>query len=129
MLRNIWAVGGFITFALLFSAASPAPEAPPSLEAARLVGTWRYSNDQQTATYSFERNGTFTAESKTENSVRKFRGVWELKDGAIIYTFTSDSGGGQMVGRKDADRLEQVDQSSLVIIVADGTHRTYWRVK
>ena len=129
MLRNICSVAGLIAFALLLSAASPAPEATPSFEPAALVGTWRYSNDEQSVTYSFEHNGAFTAESRTKNSVRTFRGLWELKGNVITYTFTSDSGGGQMEGKQDADRLERVDESSLAIIAGDGTHRTYWRVK
>jgi hypothetical protein len=129
MLANMFSVGGFITLALLLSAASPAPEATPSAQSAALVGTWRYSNDEQTVTYLFERNGTFTAESKTANSVRTFRGLWELKDNVITYTFTSDSGGGQIEGKQDADRLERIDETSLAIVAGDGTHRTYWRVK
>jgi hypothetical protein len=129
VLGNIRSVGGFITLALLLSAASPAPEPTPSVQPAALVGTWRYSNDEQTVTYWFERNGAFTAESKTENSVRTFRGLWELKDNVITYTFTSDSGGGQVEGKQDADRLERIDESSLAIVAGDGTHRTYWRVK
>ena len=129
MRGNICSVGAFITLALLLSAASPSPEPTPSIQPAAIVGTWRYSGDEQTVTYSFDRNGAFTAEVKTEHSVRTFRGFWELKDNVITYTFTADSGGGEMDGKQDADRLERVDESSLAIIVRDGSHRTYWRVK
>ena len=129
MFYNLCAVGAFLTFASLVSAVSPAPEAPRSAEAVELVGTWRYSNDQQLTTYSFERNGTFTAALKTETGTRTFSGLWELKDGSINYTFTSDSADRQLEGKQDADRLERIDQSSFVIIAGDGTRRTYWRVK
>ena len=129
MLGKICSVAAFLTFALLFSAASPTPQPTPSFDPAALVGTWRYTADEQTVTYSFDRNGSFTAEAKGEGSLRTFRGLWELKGDVITYTFTADSGAGQMEGKQDTDRLERVDESSLAIVVADGTHRTYWRVK
>ncbi len=102
--------------------------AEPSADASKLVGTWQYKTDLQVATYVFRADGTFTAELKQGEEVRKFEGKWLLLEGAITYTYTSDSEKRLGEGVKERDQLDRIDESSYTIRAADDNLRTYFRI-
>ncbi len=118
---------------MLFSLAAFAPcRAEPTVDQAKLVGEWRYENEQQkqTAKYVFRADGTFTAELlQGGESVRKFEGRWKIEDEWLVYTYEKDSVGKIGAGARERDRLIHLDESSYTIEGGDGGQRSYWRVK
>jgi uncharacterized protein (TIGR03066 family) len=94
----------------------------------KLVGTWRYQDKEQVATYVFHPDGTFHAELRQGEKVRKFEGLWKIRDDLITYTYKKDSYG-RANSVVESDRLLRVDESSYTIEAGDRNQRTYWRVK
>ena len=57
----------------------------------------------------------------------QYTGRWLLRDGAILYQYTSDKMGRIRVGTKDRDKLLRVDPDYFMIEAADGSVRKYVR--
>lgn len=102
--------------------------AEPPLETGKLVGTWRYQDKDQVSTYVFHSDGTFNAELQRGEKVRKFQGLWAVKEGMITYTYEKDSYG-RANSVIERDRLIRLDESSYTIEAGDRNQRTYWRVR
>src|SRR4051812_4299280 len=74
--------------------------------ASKLLGRWRSTNQDQTAEYVFAGNGTFSGNVSSHGAtVSRFTGNWSVRDGAILYEYTSDPTGTIPVGTRDRDRL------------------------
>lgn len=112
---------------LTFAALGPCVAEPPA-ETSKLAGTWRYQDKEQVSTYVFHPEGTFNAELRTDEKVRKFEGLWVIEKGMITYTYKKDSYG-RANSVVESDRLIRLDESSYTIEAGDGNQRTYWRVK
>ena len=97
----------------------------------KLLGQWRYEDEQQhvVVSYVFRPDGTFTSEMRQNGEqVRKLEGLWTLEGELLVYTYTNDSLG-QGDGLKERDRLIRIDDSSYTIESGDKAQRTYFRVK
>jgi hypothetical protein len=98
----------------------------------KLIGRW-HSVDQRghTAELSFLGNGTFSGSvSGGDGSlISQFRGRWLLRDGVILYHYSSDKMGRIRVGTKDRDKLLRIGRDYFVIEAADGSVRKYVRAR
>jgi hypothetical protein len=98
----------------------------------KLIGRW-HSVDQRghTAELSFLGNGTFSGSVSGDGGslISQFRGRWLLRDGAILYQYSSDKMGRIRVGTKDRDKLLRIGRDYFVIEAADGSVRKYVRAK
>ncbi len=65
--------------------------AQPSAAKNQISGTWRYQDAEQISTYVFRPGGTFNAELRQGEKVRKFEGQWVVKERIITYTYKNDS--------------------------------------
>ena len=105
--------------------------AEQSIDKKKLVGQWRYEEEQQhiVVSYVFRPDGTFTSELRANGEqVRKLEGLWTIDGELLVYTYTKDSLG-QGDGLKERDRLIRIDDSSYTIESGDKAQRTYFRVK
>ena len=94
-----------------------------------LVGRWRWTDSRHTAEYVFLRDGTFTGFVTSDGALlSKFTGKWAVREGAILYKYTSDKTGRIQVGTKDRDKLITAAHDHFVIEAADGSVRKYLRV-
>jgi uncharacterized protein (TIGR03066 family) len=106
--------------------------AAQSIDKEKLVGKWRYENEQQhvLVSYVFRPDGTFTSELRQNGEqVRKLEGLWAIDGEMLVYTYTKDSLGQGEPGLQERDRLVRIDDSSYTIEAGDQAQRTYWRVK
>ena len=98
----------------------------------KLIGRW-HSVDQRghTAELSFLGNGTFSGSVSGDDGslISQFTGRWLLRDGAILYHYSSDKMGRIRVGTKDRDKLLKIERDYFVIEAADGSVRKYVRAK
>jgi hypothetical protein len=98
----------------------------------KLVGEWRYEDDQQhlLVRYVFRSNGTFSSELWRKGELgRKLEGLWAIEGNMLVYIYTSDSRGQGQPGLQERDRLLRIDESSYTIEAGDKAQRTYFRVK
>jgi uncharacterized protein (TIGR03066 family) len=98
----------------------------------KLVGQWRYEDEQQhvVVSYVFRPDGTFTSEMRQNGEqVRKLEGVWGIDGEMLVYTYSKDSLGQGEPGLQERDRLIRIDDSSYTIEAGDKARRTYFRVK
>jgi hypothetical protein len=121
------AVKTILTFgALLVASCASVGEQTES----KLIGRW-HSIDQRghTAELSFLGNGTFSGSVSGDDGslISQFTGRWLLRDGAILYQYTSDKTGRIRVGTKDRDKLLRIERDYFVIEAADGSVRKYVR--
>ena len=94
-----------------------------------LVGNWRYADPTQSCRYAFKEDGSFTGEVVyQERLVSKFRGVWTVKDNALLYTYLGDALGRIPKGAMDRDKLLAIQKDSFLIEAADGSRRRYLRI-
>jgi hypothetical protein len=97
-------------------------------ESQKLVGRWRSTSAQHVAEYIFLGNGTFSGFVASEGALlSQHTGKWLLRDGAILYEYTSDKIGRIRVGTKDRDKLLKIGRDYFVIEAADGSVRKYVR--
>jgi len=98
----------------------------------KLIGRW-HSVDQRghTAELSFLGNGTFSGSVSDDDGslISQFTGRWLLRDGAILYHYSSDKMGRIRVGTNDRDKLLRIGRDYFVIEAADGSVRKYVRAK
>lgn len=95
-----------------------------------LVGEWRYADRIQSCHYAFKADGTFNGEViQRRKLVSKFRGRWEVKGDALLYTYLGDALGRIPAGAKDRDKLITIEKDSFLIEAADGSHRRYLRIQ
>jgi hypothetical protein len=98
----------------------------------KLIGGW-HSIDRRghTAELSFLGNGTFSGSVSGDDGslISQFTGRWLLRDGAILYHYSSDKTGRIRVGTKDRDKLLKIERDYFVIEAADGSVRKYVRAK
>jgi hypothetical protein len=98
----------------------------------KLIGRW-HSVDQRghTAELSFLGNGTFSGSVSGDDGslISQFTGRWLLRDGAILYHYSSDKMGRIRVGTNDRDKLLRIGRDYFVIEAADGSVRKYVRAK
>jgi hypothetical protein len=96
----------------------------------KLIGRW-HSSDKwgHRAEYEFFTNGTFSGSVKSDDGslMSQYTGRWRLRDGAILYQYTSDKTGRIRVGTRDRDKLLRIDRDYFVIEAADGSVRKYVR--
>ena len=97
----------------------------------KLIGRW-HSVDRMghTAELSFLGNGTFSGSvsgGDNRSLISQFTGRWLLRDGVILYQYTSDKTGRIRVGTKDRDKLLRIGRDYFVIEAADGSVRKYVR--
>jgi len=98
----------------------------------KLIGRW-HSIDRRghTAELSFLGNGTFSGSVSGDDGslISQFKGRWLLRDGVILYQYTSDKTGRIRVGTKDRDKLLRIGRDYFVIEAADGSVRKYVRAR
>ena len=133
-----WAQGGFLLFMNrcllllgLLVVFLPVRAAQP-IDKQKLVGEWRYENEQEhvSVSYVFRPDGTFVSELRQNGEqVRKEEGRWAIDGEMLVYTYTKDSRGQMASGLEERDRLIRIDESSYTIEAGDQARRTYWRVK
>jgi len=94
-----------------------------------LVGRWRWTDSRHTAEYAFLRDGTFTGFVTGDGALlSKFAGKWLVREGAILYEYTSDKTGRIQAGTRDRNKLLAAAHDHFVIEAADGSVRKYVRV-
>lgn len=97
--------------------------------ASQLVGRWRSSQGAQAAEYRFLADGRFDGRVTAGSVVvSDFTGRWSLREGTIIYEYTSDRLGAIAVGTLDRDKLLAMARDHYLIEAADGSRRTYVRI-
>ncbi len=102
------------------------------IDAQKLVGEWRYEDEQQhvVVSYVFRADGTFTSElQQNGEQVRELEGRWAINGEILLYTYSKDSltpGESRLLER---DRLIRIDETSYTIESGDRAQRTYFRVK
>jgi hypothetical protein len=97
---------------------------------ADLIGSWRYVDPSQSCDYSFTGDGSFTGTVKHQKKVvSRFKGRWNVKDGALLYRYISDEFGRIPSGATDRDQLLEVNKDSFLIRAANGERRRYQRVR
>lgn len=97
----------------------------------KLVGRWHSSdNSGNKAEYEFFGNGTFSGSVRSNDGslMSDYTGRWRLRDGTILYRYTSDKTGRIRVGTTDSDKVLRIDRDYFVIEAADGSVRKYLRV-
>ncbi|MDQ6766153.1 MAG: hypothetical protein M3Z22_08660 [Verrucomicrobiota bacterium] len=118
--------------ALLGSSISIIPNPEQTIDRKKLVGEWRYEDEQThvRVTYVFSEDGTFTSELWRDGEVtRKLEGLWSIVDGdMLVYSFMKDSREQAPIGGQDRDHILHLDESSFTIGAADNARRTYFRV-
>jgi uncharacterized protein (TIGR03066 family) len=120
----------FVLLALLIAFLPARADQP--IDKQKLVGEWRYENEQEhvVVRYVFRRDGTFVSDLlRNGEQVRKEEGLWKIDGEMLVYTYTKDSRGQMEPGLEERDRLIRIDESSYTIEAGDNTPRTYFRVK
>ena len=120
----------FVLLALLIALLPARADQP--IDKQKLVGEWRYENEQEhvVVRYVFRRDGTFVSDLlRNGEQVRKEEGLWKIDGEMLVYTYTKDSRGQMEPGLEERDRLIRIDESSYTIEAGDNTPRTYFRVK
>ncbi len=120
----------FVLLALLIAFLPARADQP--IDKQKLVGEWRYENEQEhvLVSYVFRPDGTFVSELRQNGEqVRKEEGRWAIDGEMLVYTYTKDSRGQMAPGLEERDRLIRIDESSYTIEAGDNARRTYFRVK
>ena len=100
------------------------------LTARRLTGEWRYADATQSCQYVFSADGTFRgAVSLSGKKVSQFTGRWRIQGNRLMYLYTGDARGRIPAGSTDEDTLITVTRDHFDIEAADGSRRTYRRVR
>ena len=98
--------------------------------ARRLVGDWRYADENQSCQYSFKSDGSFTGDVRHQSKlVSKFTGRWSIVGQTLHYLYLSDALGSIPAGATDHDQLLEVKKDHFVIQAANGERRRYVRVR
>ena len=96
----------------------------------RLTGQWRYTDPIQSCLYVFNKDGTFAGEVLYYGKrISQFEGKWSVERERLLCQYTADKLHNIPVGTEDADKLLTVTEDYFVIEVADGSRRTYLRIK
>ena len=94
------------------------------------MGKWRYADGPQVCQYEFHNGGRFTGYVAADGAmISSFTGKWSLRDGAILYEYTSDKLGNIAVGTRDRDKLIETAPDYFVIEARDGSRRRYSRIE
>jgi hypothetical protein len=102
---------------------------PPDLNVA-LAGEWLYENPAQSCRYDFKKDGTFSGEVKQNGeTLSRFTGRWGVREGELLYEYTSDALGKIPPGTLDRDKLLKTGAREFVIQASDGSQRTYRRIR
>ena len=97
---------------------------------ADLVGHWSYADENQRCDYRFKGDGSFTGQVRLKGKVvSKFNGRWDVRQGAIFYTYLGDVFGRIPAGATDRDELIEVKADSFLIRAANGDRRRYQRLE
>lgn len=95
-----------------------------------LAGEWRYTDKLQSCHYVFKKDGRFNGEVVYRRKlISKFTGRWSVRDGSLLYSYTSDALDRIPPGAIDRDKLLIVERDFFVIEAADGSKRQYVRVR
>ena len=114
-----------LTLCLFASCASWQSHSPGSL-----VGEWRYADAIKACHYFFDRNGTFAGDVIYEGkTISKFTGRWSVEGDTLFYHYIRDALGKIPPGATDRDKLLSVQRDFFVIQAADGSKRTYLRIR
>jgi hypothetical protein len=96
----------------------------------KLAGEWRYTDKIQSCHYVFNGDGSFNGEVTYHGKlISKFTGRWSVQGHALLYHYTGDSLHRIPVGATDRDTLLLVQNNSFTIEAADGSKRTYSRIR
>lgn len=114
-----------LTLFLLVSCAT-APRDPH----VALAGEWLYEDPAQSCRYFFKKDGTFSGEVKQRGeTLSRFTGRWGVREGQLLYEYTSDALGRIPPGTRDRDKLLKTEPREFVIEASDGNQRTYRRIR
>lgn len=114
-----------LTLCLIASCAAVRPTTQ-----SKLTGEWRYTDKIQSCHYVFKGDGSFNGEVTYRGKlISKFAGRWSVKGDALLYHYTRDALHRIPVGATDRDTLLQVQNDSFTIEAADGSKRTYSRIR
>lgn len=114
-----------LTFCLLASCA-----ALRSTSQTTLAGEWRYQDKIQSCHYVFNNDGSFHGEViYHQKLISKFTGQWSVQGDTLRYNYLTDALNRIPAGAIDRDKLLSVQKDSFTIEAADGSKRTYSRVR
>jgi hypothetical protein len=114
-----------ITFCLLASCAAVRPPTQSTL-----AGEWRYKDKIQSCHYVFNNDGSFHGEVIYHRKlISKFTGRWAVQGDTLRYNYLSDTLNRIPAGAIDRDKLLSVQKDAFTIEAADGSKRTYSRVR
>jgi len=114
-----------LAFCLLASCAAVRPTSQRTL-----AGEWRYKDKIQSCHYVFNRDGTFRGEVIFQQKlISKFTGRWSVQDDTLRYNYLTDALNRIPAGAIDRDKLLSVQENSFTIEAADGSKRTYSRIR
>ncbi|MEY2562876.1 MAG: hypothetical protein QOH88_1069 [Verrucomicrobiota bacterium] len=114
-----------LTLCLLASCAAVRPATQSTL-----AGEWRYRDKIQSCHYVFNQDGSFHGEVIYHGKlVSKFTGRWSVQGDALRYNYLTDALHRIPPGSIDRDKLLTVQKDSFAIEAADGSRRTYSRVR
>ena len=95
-----------------------------------LAGEWRYEDKIQSCHYVFNKDGTFHGEVIYHGKlISKFTGRWSVKGETLRYNYLTDVLNRIPANAIDHDKLLSVQKDSFTIEAADGSRRTYTRVR
>jgi hypothetical protein len=114
-----------VTFCLLASCAAVRPT-----HLSTLAGEWRYKDKIQSCHYVFNKDGSFHGEViYRQKLISKFTGRWSVQGDTLRYNYLTDALNRIPAGAIDRDKLLSVQEGSFTIEAADGSKRTYSRVR
>jgi hypothetical protein len=95
-----------------------------------LVGEWRYADPMQSCHYVFNQDGSFNAEVTYQHKLlSQITGKWRVEGRNLLYQYISDARGTVPPGSIDRDKLLNIQPGFFEIEAADGSRRTYVRMK
>jgi hypothetical protein len=95
-----------------------------------LVGEWRYADATQNCQYVFAADGSFSGTVALRGKkISQFTGRWRLEHSRLMYVYTGDALGRIPPGSTDQDKLLAIAPDRFEIEAADGSRRTYRRVR
>lgn len=96
-----------------------------------LAGAWSRNFDNVRCTNSVAADGSFTCQARVSHpdltNTYQMAGTWQIKDGSLIETFTSDSNEAARVPRTHSGRIVRVNTSEFVVAWQGSTNKSVWR--
>jgi uncharacterized protein YxeA len=97
----------------------------------KLAGVWSWELYNQRCTNVVAADGSFTAQEIFNHSkstdTYQMAGTWHIKDGSLIWTFTSDSNRKAKVPRTHSGHIVRVDSSEFAVVWETSKNESIWQ--